>query len=134
MTSSINDSLNQTSRSHCGTDHQASFQGAAGDANDDYTFLRPNLIENNQRIAVIPPNLDHKGLNMPPKESNIIINRFATPAAATCELPTSKFFDPDSALKALVHGKNHISEEFKMIAKDSVLPTFGCELTHDKQK
>tara|TARA_B110000285_G_scaffold229411_1_gene294086 strand:- start:1002 stop:1133 length:132 start_codon:yes stop_codon:yes gene_type:complete len=42
--------------------------------------------------------------------------------------------DPDQALKALMREKNAVDHDFKMIAKDSVLPTFGCELTLDNQK
>jgi len=43
------------------------------------------LYEANQKIEVIPPHLEHKGLNLARKESNLVINRLPTPVVVARE-------------------------------------------------
>ena len=42
--------------------------------------------------------------------------------------------DTEQTLKAFIRTQKPITEEQNMIAKDSLAPTFGCELTVDDQK
>jgi hypothetical protein len=42
--------------------------------------------------------------------------------------------DTDQTLKAFIRTQKPINEEQNMIARNSLEPTFGCELTVDNQK